>query len=80
MQLIHGCDAMSLSGGCKDIEGGPVYIEQWTWDGEPVKRYVLEKEMYPYSGCIDEKNSAMYLFDVLQDDFVYKVQMEGEIL
>ena len=61
------------------IEGGPVYIEQWTWDGEPVKRYVLEKEMYPYSGCIDEKNSVMYLFDVLQDDFIYKVQMEGEV-
>ena len=39
----------------------------------------LEKEMYPYSGCIDEKNSVMYLFDVLQDDFVYKVQMEGEV-
>ncbi len=61
------------------IEGGPVYVEQWTWDGEPVKRYVLEKEMYPYSGCVDEKNSAMYLFDVLQDDFIYKVQMEGVI-
>ena len=58
----------------------PVYLEQWTWDGKPVKRFELEKGMYPLGGCVDEKTSTLYLLDVTKDDFIYKVQMEGEIL
>ena len=56
----------------------PVYLEQWTWDGKPVKRFELEKGMYPLGGCVDEKASTLYLLDVTKDDFIYKVQMGND--
>lgn len=60
-----------------DDEPNPtLYLEQWTWDGEPVKRYELEKGLYPLGGCVDEVNSTIYLLDKTKDDFLYRVKME----
>ena len=65
--------------GCNyEKEPNCVYLEQWTWDGKPVKRFELEKGMYPLGGCVDEKTSTLYLLDVTKDDFIYKVQMGND--
>ena len=54
----------------------PVYLEKWTWDGEPVCRYLLEDGIYPYGGCVDEKDSTLYLLDIRNDDFIYRVRLD----
>lgn len=55
----------------------PTYLEQWTWGGEPVRRFLLEDGVYPLGGCVDDKNQTLYLLDVNNDDFIYRVQMDG---
>lgn len=52
-----------------------LFLEQWTWKGEPVKRYQLEKGMNVNAGCVDEENQMLYLLDKSKDDFLFKFQL-----
>lgn len=64
-------------GGAFNKPETPTYLEQWTWEGEPVRRFLLEEGLFPLGGCVDEKNQTLYLLDVNSDDFIYRVRMDG---
>jgi len=51
-----------------------IYVEQYDWNGNPIRKYKLDRWGY---FTVDEKNEKLYLFSTTDDDpvFTYDVQL-----
>ncbi len=51
------------------------YLEQYTWDGEPVCRYRLPAGMVYQNGSAGANPDEIYIVNKSQDDFLYKIKL-----